>query len=553
MAISQIGRYSTERELGRGGMATVYLAHDPVLDRKVAIKLISPEFLSNEMLRERFQREARAITRLGHSAIVPVFDFGDHQGQPYLVMGYMSGGSLSQRMKEARLSDDEALRITTRIAAALDAAHSAGLIHRDVKPDNILFDQYGDAFLSDFGIVKLGDGATQLTGSMVMGTPAYMAPEMADTSDVTPAADLYALGVTLFQILAGQTPYQATTPLGQMMAHVSKPIPNIRDLRPDLPEAVQQVIEKALAKEPAARFESGEAMVAALEAALQNKAPLPAAPLTERIDIPPTLNIDLPPAVNATTSPPTVSESMPDKGPSFVEERGPVRTGGGGTALAIIGGVVAVLCLLGGVSVMVVGLMMGPQVSGEPARTPFPTPDLGNSTPGTQEDDQPDEGGPPVGSFPTLGTPGETNAALSDSSAIWLAEIAEPNVDFDPIMQQGGQTTTELSAVIDRDDSLIVGGGWCSAYLDDNLEVMTLVWSLNDRLLADNMVEEYYEAPYDGENYPCYGTNVVIYGWAPGEYTLIYRVEFEEAVDDGIETNLYPPGRHLFIYTLTVE
>ncbi len=260
-----LDRYELIRELGRGGMATVYLAHDPRFKRDVAIKILPPEFLHDPMFQARFEREAQTIAALEHSAIVPVYDYGEAQGQPYLVMRYMAGGSLLDRIMKGALTLDESVRIVQRVAAGLDTAHGKGIIHRDLKPANILFDNHDDAYLSDFGVVKLTEATSNLTGSgSIIGTPHYMAPELADMVEVTLAVDIYALGVTLYQMLTASVPYEADTPLRLMFAHINEPIPDLRDKRPDLPEDVSLVVRQAMAKDPAARYESAGMLAADL-------------------------------------------------------------------------------------------------------------------------------------------------------------------------------------------------------------------------------------------------------------------------------------------------
>jgi serine/threonine protein kinase len=279
----RIGRYEIVDELGRGGMAIVYRAFDPQFGREVAIKVLPREFLFDAGFRQRFEREAQTIARLEHFAIVPVYDFGEHEGQPYLVMRYMAGGSLAERIEGGwPVALEGAAAITRRIGAALDAAHRRNVIHRDVKPGNVLFDGDGVPYLTDFGIVKLTEATAQLTGGGLVGTPAYMAPEMAQPGGLTPLVDVYALGVLLYQMLSGELPYEADTPMGLLMAHMGRPIPDIREVRPDLPAEVQTVIERAMAKDPADRYQrAGELAAALRDAAMVAISPEEEAPPLE--------------------------------------------------------------------------------------------------------------------------------------------------------------------------------------------------------------------------------------------------------------------------------
>jgi serine/threonine protein kinase len=256
MSNERFGRYEIKSELGRGGMATVYHAYDPRFERDVAIKVLPREFLHDAQFRARFEREAKMIALLEHPAIVPVYDFGEEEGQPYIVMRYMSGGSLSERLPKGAFSVEEAVQLIERLAPSLDAAHAKGIVHRDLKPGNILFDQYGNAFLSDFGIARLAQaGTATLTGGNILGTPAYMSPEQVQGDhELDGRSDLYALGVILFQILTGNMPYQSTTPARVMMMHILEPVPNILEVRKELPVVIQTVIEKAMAKDPDHRY-----------------------------------------------------------------------------------------------------------------------------------------------------------------------------------------------------------------------------------------------------------------------------------------------------------
>ena len=266
MTLSKIGRYEIKSELGRGGMATVFLAYDPSFERDVAIKVLPQVFLHDNLFRTRFTREAKMIASLEHSAIVPVYDIGEDGEQPYIVMRYMSGGSLSERLEKQALKLQLTAQITTRLAQALDAAHARQIVHRDLKPGNILFDQYGNAFLSDFGIARLEQAGTTLTGGALVGTPAYMSPEQIQgDKPVDGRSDIYALGVLVYQMMTGKQPYRSDTPAKAMMMHILQPVPNILEDQPNLPVECEALIKKAMAKNPDQRFATAGEMAAELE------------------------------------------------------------------------------------------------------------------------------------------------------------------------------------------------------------------------------------------------------------------------------------------------
>jgi hypothetical protein len=249
-------------------MAAVYLAHDPNFQREVAVKVMHREAVDNSTLFQRFLREARTIASLDHPAIVPVYDFGEEDGRPFLVMRYLSGGSLAERIRQqGPFPIGEAAKVLLRIGGALDAAHSKGIIHRDIKPSNILFDQSGEAFLTDFGIALLSETTNSLTGSAVLGTPSYMSPEqIRGEGKVDSRTDIYALGIVLFEMLTGKTPFKADTPAQVMMMHLSNPTPRLPEGRNDLPESVNNILVRAMAKEPEFRFQNASEMGSVLAA-----------------------------------------------------------------------------------------------------------------------------------------------------------------------------------------------------------------------------------------------------------------------------------------------
>ncbi|HJS17513.1 MAG TPA: serine/threonine-protein kinase, partial [Anaerolineales bacterium] len=225
--------------------------------RSVAIKLVSVNLQENLVFRERFEREAQLIARIEHPAIVPVYDFGEQNNQPYLVMRYMTGGALASRIKEGALPLAYAAQILTQIAPALDAVHAQGIVHRDLKPANILLDGFGNPAISDFGIAHFTQATTDLTGSAIIGTPSYMSPEQVRSDvDLDGRSDVYALGIILFEMLTGNGPFRAPTPLSVAMKHLTDPIPSILPIRSDLPVDVDRILHKALAKDREARYAS---------------------------------------------------------------------------------------------------------------------------------------------------------------------------------------------------------------------------------------------------------------------------------------------------------
>jgi serine/threonine protein kinase len=218
-------RYEIIEELGIGGMATVYRAYDPLFEREVALKVLKRELLEDPELKERFERETKIVAKLEHAAIVPVYDVGHDNGQLFYVMRYMSGGSLSDRINNGTLDLDQVAYLLLRLADALDYAHRKGIVHRDLKPGNILFDEVGNAFISDFGIAKFAQAATRITHSGIIGTPRYMSPEQARGEETDGRSDLYTLGVLLYEILSGKAPFEATTPsrIGVQACHRTRP------------------------------------------------------------------------------------------------------------------------------------------------------------------------------------------------------------------------------------------------------------------------------------------------------------------------------------------
>ena len=264
----KIGRYHIFHEVGRGGVATVYQGRDLETGSVVAIKVLAPYLVSEKNIRIRFQREAEVLETLDHPNIVPVLDHGEADGYVYLVLPFIDYGTLSDRMRSGPIRAQEGARYISQIASALEYAHDRGIVHRDIKPSNILITDEGEALLSDFGFIQMDDAPQSLTGSAIIGTPAFMAPEQIRGEDVTARSDQYALGVLLYQMSTGQLPYDAETPMGVAIKHATDPLPRPRAVNPNLPDAVEAVIIKALEKEPENRYESVEAFNDAFQDAL---------------------------------------------------------------------------------------------------------------------------------------------------------------------------------------------------------------------------------------------------------------------------------------------
>jgi len=253
------GRFRLERILGHGGVSEVWLAHDLELERPVAVKLLSSAGTAS-----RFEREARSVASLSHPNIVGVFDFGEHEGRPYLVLEYVPGGTLDERLSKP-LSDEDVAEIARDIAAGLAHAHERGIVHRDLKPSNVLFDGEGRAKIADFGVARVLSDATLTTTGAVVGTAQYMAPEQATGGEVGPESDVYAFGVILFQLLTGRPPFESEHPVADMLTKSWQDAPAVESFRPDAPPFLAALAASALALDRHARPADGAALVSALD------------------------------------------------------------------------------------------------------------------------------------------------------------------------------------------------------------------------------------------------------------------------------------------------
>jgi serine/threonine protein kinase len=352
---SQFGPYRVIEPLGKGGMAAVYKAYEAKLDRHVALKVLPAEFLHDDAFAARFQREAKLIAKLEHKDIVPIYDFGIQDRVPWMAMRLVPGGTLSTRLRvQGRLTAIQTVEVLQGVAEALDHAHALGVIHRDLKPQNVLLDERGRVYLADFGIAKMVEGSTVLTrAGFIVGTPQYMAPEQALAQSLDATADIYALGVIAYELLTGRVPFEADTPLAVLMKHVRDPVP-VDPLQP-FPEALRDVLVRAMAKAPSERWESAGAFVRALAGAGDTTRARAAKPAntSAKVDPRPPVTASVPPTdVHVPRSGPMPADgSVPSLDPTPDEQA--VWHEPDGAAAPSIGGARRRSVVLGGLRVVI--------------------------------------------------------------------------------------------------------------------------------------------------------------------------------------------------------
>jgi serine/threonine protein kinase len=263
-----LGRYRLMEPIGQGGMSTVYKAHDLDLHEQVALKVLSPYVAQEPRFKARFDREVKLLKELQQPNIVPILNYGEEEGITYIVMPFYSGGTLQTRIENGGLGLGEVGRFMADISGALEYAHHREIIHRDIKPSNVLMDQEGRAHLSDFGFAYVSNTSHSLTGSVLIGTPAFMSPEQCKGEEVDPRSDLYSLGAVLYQATTGRLPFDAETPMAVVIKHISEPLPRPRYLNPYLPDAIEAVVLRAMEKDLDRRYTSIGEMNQAFQQAL---------------------------------------------------------------------------------------------------------------------------------------------------------------------------------------------------------------------------------------------------------------------------------------------
>ncbi len=263
-----LGQYTILEEIGRGGMATVYKARQQSVNRVVAVKVLPPHFLHDPGFLERFTREVDVASHLEHPHILPIYDYGEADGVPFITMRFLGGGSMAQLVRRGIPTIEWIRKPFMQVAQGLDYAHQEGVIHRDLKPGNIMLDEHNNAYLADFGIARVF--GSNLTGSMIIGTPAYMSPEQANGLPIDSRSDIYALGIVLFELITGREPFQAETPMALLLKHINEPMPPLRDFRQGVPDLVEDVIAKSTDKEPDERYSSATEMAEAFDEAVRS-------------------------------------------------------------------------------------------------------------------------------------------------------------------------------------------------------------------------------------------------------------------------------------------
>jgi eukaryotic-like serine/threonine-protein kinase len=264
------GRYELEQQVGSGGMSKVYRAHDRLLERTVALKILHEHYSQDEEYVERFRREARSVAQLAHPNVVTVIDRGEHEGRQYIVFEFVEGENLKQLVeREGPLPPRQVIELGLQVARALASAHARGVVHRDVKPQNVLLSEEGVPKVTDFGIARSSDvESVTLTGT-VMGTSEYLPPEQARGEPVDVRSDVYSLGAILYELCTGEVPYPGENPVSVAVRHLHEPVPSVRERRRDIPSRLDAAIRRALAKDPAERFDSMDELIAELQACLR--------------------------------------------------------------------------------------------------------------------------------------------------------------------------------------------------------------------------------------------------------------------------------------------
>jgi serine/threonine protein kinase len=528
-----LDRYHILEQLGEGGMAVVYKAYDTHLDRPVAVKVILPGFEHSEKFLKRFEREARALAKLFHPNIVRVLDYGQHNGLPYLVMEYLPGGTLKKKQGQP-LPWQEAARLLAPVARALAYAHQQGILHRDVKPSNILITQSGEPMLSDFGLAKIleSQDVADITGSTgVVGTPAYMAPEQITGNKVDQRVDIYALGIVFYELVTGRPPYRADTPAAVMIKAATEPLPRPTQFVPDLPDKVEQVILKALQKDVENRFQNMDELALALERFAADREPV-SATISSTIVVQPSPSTDVPSSTLTARPAPSAPQKVIETPRKRSRLPGWAIAGGGMIGLLLIVGIVAgIYNLTGGYGVRNVETATPSPTAILRTPTKFPTP-VHTSTPMPVFTPMP----LPILVEPYQPQAGDNYPTLRQLTPGWKAAPGP------------GVQTWNIS--VNANQPAVISDGWCTTtkeILDQNFQHLTYIVEL-DGLPLDlkylNIVDE------QSAGSACKKFFGIIRNWPEGNHVVRIIWHLETNLNDG--TSDIPAGEIVNVYNVTV-
>jgi len=500
-----IGYYQVLEKLGEGGMAAVYKARDQRLERFVAIKVILTSRQESSLFLQRFEREAKTLALLTHPNIVGIIDYGEHGGMPYLVMEYMAGGTLKQRMGQP-IPYQQAARILLPIAQALDFAHQHRIVHRDIKPANILLTESGAPMLSDFGIAKLLENPDQvsLTGGMGIGTPEYMSPEQGQGLVVDARADIYSLGLVFYEMVTGRKPFQADTPMAIVLKHMTEPLPRPRLIVPSLPVEVENLLFKALAKSPESRYQSINEMAFAFEN------------LSQKTNIPVAASLSAQPLA------PPASPIKPRSGSST-----PKKTTTPKWFWVIAGILVTAICLVaatGSGAWWIFHKQATETPPSMPVETQMPQPTVESIT-----------GDPIVANIDQVRT------ILEQPEDEW------PTMLYTIATQQTSSSENSIYLVnLNTSQPILWNWGWCARdreTLDENLSHIQFAFFINDQQIPEDSMPGLYASQ---EQYECYYLYTLIEQWPAGPHTLVVKTKIDDLINDGyqdfpasIEINTY--------------
>ena len=551
-----IGQYEIVEKIGAGGMATVFKAYQASINRHVAVKILPVQFAQDPNFVKRFTQEAKAIAALEHPYILPVqfaqdpnfvkritqeakaiaalehpyilpvYDFGTDDGLTYMVMRYIEGGTLADLMGSS-LSSQRIVEVVGNVARALDYAHSQGVVHRDIKPSNILIDKHGEVLLTDFGIAKMmqDSGGTQLTGTgSILGTPEYMSPEQAEGVNIDQRTDIYSLGVVLYELLTGQPPYRAQTPLAVVLKHVNEPLRPPREIKADIPQPLEQVVLKSMAKNRDQRYQSAAEMEQALKAALKE---IESASPTANIPLTPTQDIIKPASA-------------------------PAKSGGAMKPLLIIGGLAAILLCGGAIAIFALLAISGN--SDQPGE-----PDSGDVTVSeglfqpTPEDDLVSENQPvsneqPVAEDEPTVEPVQSTPADSESENV--ATLPPLNLDREILFEETFTSNDIGWRTVEEDDEY---GHYTTSFSDGRYRLSqtaardVFVWEQLTDVDFDNFVLAVDAIPVEAST-TSYGYGLTFRN--NDDFTSLYAFEID---DDGFLVNKIVDGdwTTLVDYTLT--